>query len=85
MGSFCSTPDRKTTVVMMVTPREESAVQMVTGDSLHSNKAALWLQHPIRSRCSNRRRVHGLNNYWTVTDAKNCRYHGYRVFTADQG
>ncbi|XP_069389035.1 dual specificity calcium/calmodulin-dependent 3',5'-cyclic nucleotide phosphodiesterase 1A isoform X2 [Paralichthys olivaceus] len=63
MGSFCTALDRRT-VVVTVTPREESTVQ--TGDSLKPIKSVSWLQHPIRSRCSIGRRVHGPTNYCAV-------------------
>ncbi|KAG7219686.1 hypothetical protein INR49_004546 [Caranx melampygus] len=68
MGSFCSSLDRKMAVVM-VTPREESPVQTVTGDSLQPIKASR-LQRPIRSRCSFARRVRGPVSHCAVKSPK---------------
>ncbi|XP_072253500.1 dual specificity calcium/calmodulin-dependent 3',5'-cyclic nucleotide phosphodiesterase 1A isoform X2 [Leuresthes tenuis] len=67
MGSFCSGLDRRT-VVMTVTPREDSPVQTVTGDTLQPMKAASQLQN--RNRYSVGRLFLRPTNHYAVTNYK---------------
>ncbi|TNN74052.1 hypothetical protein EYF80_015693 [Liparis tanakae] len=65
MGSFCSALNSRMAVVTVM-PRDESPVQTMTGDSLQPSEAVSRLQHPIRTRCTIRRRVLGATNHCAV-------------------